>query len=119
MWHGSGDVCAEEWRYPAAYVQKRTTETAETCAASPSINRLSRRQRQVFDLVVQGRSNKEIARTLNLGVGTVKIHMAGLFRKLGVHRRAAVAVAVAEGAFLQTAIGIDRRGIILGMQHGV
>ncbi len=54
---------------------------------------LSGRQRDVLALLVQGRSNKEIARTLGLAEGTVKIHVTALFTKLGIHRRAAVAVA--------------------------
>ena len=60
--------------------------------ASLSVDDLTRRQRDVLDLIIQGKSNKEIARILGLGVGTVKIHVAALFRKLGVNRRAAVAV---------------------------
>ena len=54
---------------------------------------LSPRQRDVLKLIVRGLSNKEIARALNLAEGTVKIHVAALFGKLGVHRRAAVAIA--------------------------
>jgi DNA-binding NarL/FixJ family response regulator len=54
---------------------------------------LTPRQRDVFELIVQGMSNKEIARTLRLAEGTVKIHIKALFAKLGVRRRAAVAVA--------------------------
>jgi len=54
---------------------------------------LTPRQRDVFDLIVQGMSNKEIARALQLAEGTVKIHIKALFAKLGVRRRAAVAVA--------------------------
>ena len=53
---------------------------------------LTRRQRQVLQLLVSGKSNKEIARNLNLGEGTVKIHMTALFRNLGVANRAAAAV---------------------------
>jgi DNA-binding NarL/FixJ family response regulator len=53
---------------------------------------LTSRQRQVLDLLIQGKSNKEIARTLSLGEGTVKIHMAALFRNLGVANRARAAV---------------------------
>jgi DNA-binding NarL/FixJ family response regulator len=45
---------------------------------------LSTRQREIFDLIVVGLSNKEIARTLGLGQGTVKIHIKKLFHKLGV-----------------------------------
>ena len=54
---------------------------------------LTPRQRDVFELIVQGLSNKEIARNLQLAEGTVKIHIKALFAKLGVRRRAAVAVA--------------------------
>ena len=54
---------------------------------------LSARQFEVFELIVRGLSNKEIARALNLAEGTVKIHVAALFRKLGVQRRSAVAMA--------------------------
>jgi DNA-binding NarL/FixJ family response regulator len=43
---------------------------------------LSPRQRQIFDLVVVGQSNKEIARTLGLSQGTCKIHITKLFEKL-------------------------------------
>lgn len=52
---------------------------------------LTPRQRQVLDLIVSGRSNKEIARTLVLGEGTVKIHVATLLRVLGVPNRSAAA----------------------------
>jgi DNA-binding NarL/FixJ family response regulator len=54
---------------------------------------LSPRQRQIFELIMQGRSNKEIARALQLAEGTVKVHVAALFTKLGVKRRAALACA--------------------------
>ena len=54
---------------------------------------LTIRQREVFDLIVVGQSNKEIARKLGLSEGTVKIHIAKLFNKLGVRHRSAVALA--------------------------
>ncbi len=68
---------------------------AEAPAVSPplSVDLLSRRQRDVLYLIVQGKTNKEIARSLGLAVGTVKVHVAALLGKLGVHHRAAVAVA--------------------------
>jgi DNA-binding NarL/FixJ family response regulator len=56
-------------------------------------DRLTPRQREVLQLLVQGKSNKEIAKTLDLGEGTIKVHMAALFRAFGVNSRAAVAVA--------------------------
>jgi DNA-binding CsgD family transcriptional regulator len=54
---------------------------------------LTARQREIFDLIVVGKSNKEIARELGLSEGTVKIHITKLFEKLGVHHRSAVAMA--------------------------
>ena len=57
---------------------------------------LTVRQRDVLQLIMQGFSNKEIARTLNIAPGTVKIHVAALFYKFGVRRRSAVAVAGAQ-----------------------
>ena len=58
--------------------------------------RLTPRQRDVLELLVKGKSNKEIARELDLGEGTVKIHLAALFRNLGVRNRATAAVAGAQ-----------------------
>lgn len=58
----------------------------------PRLPDLTPRQRDVLALLVEGRSNKEIARRLQLGEGTVKVHMAALLRSLGVQNRAAAAV---------------------------
>ena len=78
--------------------EKPSLASAETSAAAPAVtlNALTPRQRDVLSPMVQGQSNKEIARTLNLGEGTVKIHVAALFRNLGVKGRAAAAVAGAR-----------------------
>ena len=54
---------------------------------------LTNRQWDVLEQLVQGKSNKEIARVLNLGEGTVKVHIAALFRSLGVTSRSAAAAA--------------------------
>nr|WP_294523716.1 EAL domain-containing protein [uncultured Rhodopila sp.] len=49
--------------------------------------RLSPRQIDVMRLLAEGRSVKEIARALNLGVGTVKVHLAMAYSALGAHNR--------------------------------
>jgi DNA-binding NarL/FixJ family response regulator len=69
---------------------------AERRSAPDVLARLTPRQRDVLELLVKGQSNKEIARTLDLGEGTVKIHLAALFRNLGVRNRATAAVAGAQ-----------------------
>lgn len=53
----------------------------------PQADRLSPREREVRDLVRRGLSNKEIASALGCAEGTVKIHMTGIFRKLGIFQR--------------------------------
>ena len=58
---------------------------------------LTPRQKDALTLVVKANSNKEIARELGLGEGTVKVHLASLFRTLGVHSRSAAA---AKGAVI-------------------
>jgi DNA-binding NarL/FixJ family response regulator len=60
--------------------------------------RLTQRERQVLGLLAGGRSNREIAATLNLSVHTVAVHRASLKRTLAVRKIAAlVLVAVRHG----------------------
>src|SRR5258708_14728285 len=66
-------------------------ELADAVTMVRAVGTLSGRQREVLNLIVQGRSNKEIARALKLAEGTVKIHVAALFSKLGIKRRSAAA----------------------------
>lgn len=49
--------------------------------------RFTRREREVLDYLLQGRSNKEIARSLELEEVTVKLHVRGICRKLGAKNR--------------------------------
>jgi len=56
-------------------------------ADHPGRSRLTRREREVLDLIEQGMSNKEIARLLFIEVRTVKNHVHNLLEKLKVRRR--------------------------------
>lgn len=48
---------------------------------------LSPRQREVFTRALRGKPNKVIARELGIAEGTVKVHLAMVYRALGVHNR--------------------------------
>ena len=50
--------------------------------------RLSRREREVLDALLENLSNKEIASKLNMSERTAKFHVSNLLAKYGVRRRA-------------------------------
>ena len=60
----------------------------------PGVARFTKRQLDVLQLLGQGRSTKEIARALELSEGTVKVHLAAIYRGLNARNRTeAVALA--------------------------
>ncbi|MDO9710871.1 helix-turn-helix transcriptional regulator [Paracraurococcus lichenis] len=63
--------------------------------AAPPETGLTRREREVLDLLAAGASNKVIARRLGLSFHTAKAHVASVLQKLGASSRAD---AVARGA---------------------
>jgi DNA-binding CsgD family transcriptional regulator len=59
---------------------------------------LSQRESEVLELLVEGNSNKKIARALSITDHTVKYHLASLFSKFGVQNRTqATKLAIAYG----------------------
>lgn len=59
----------------------------------------SERQQEVLGLLLRGLSNKSIARRLAMSESTVKTHLAVIFRKLNVSRRAEAMVVAARLGF--------------------
>lgn len=51
---------------------------------------LSGRQHEVFELIAKGKLRKEIAQELHLSEETVKVHIRGVYTKLGVHKKAEI-----------------------------
>jgi DNA-binding NarL/FixJ family response regulator len=52
------------------------------------LSKLTAREKQVLQLIAQGKSNKEIASLLELSVNTVSVHRANLMEKMNIHRTA-------------------------------
>ena len=62
------------------------------------LSQLSKREMEVLSLIGRGQSNKEIAASLNLVEGTVKLHVTSILAKLGVSDRTqAVLIAMKRG----------------------
>jgi DNA-binding NarL/FixJ family response regulator len=57
-------------------------------ASIPPIKRLTRREREVLQLLAEGKSNKEIGTILHMSTKTAETHRARLMAKLGVHSMA-------------------------------
>jgi DNA-binding NarL/FixJ family response regulator len=65
-------------------------------AASPALDRLTDREREVLTLVAAGLSNDEIARELTLSPATAKTHVSRIMTKTGTHDRAQLVVLAYE-----------------------
>ncbi len=61
---------------------ERFLEAGRADAAPPVADRLTSREREIVQLLAEGKSNKEIARLLDLSVKTVETHRAAVMRKL-------------------------------------
>jgi DNA-binding NarL/FixJ family response regulator len=61
-----------------------------------STPRLTSREREIVDLVAEGRTNAEIAERLCVSSGTVRKHLDNVYAKLGVHTRTAAVGFVRE-----------------------
>lgn len=75
-----------------------------TVAAPPRIEGLSSRQTEVLLRAVLGKSNKVIARELDVSEGTVKAHLSAAFRALGVSNRTEAVYVAARMGITVTAV---------------
>jgi DNA-binding NarL/FixJ family response regulator len=70
-------------------LDRRLGKLAEGTEAPP---KLSTRELEVLQLIVHGKSNKEIAIVLELSVNTVSVHRANIMQALDIHNTAGLVV---------------------------
>jgi two-component system response regulator NreC len=64
--------------------------TLQKRGLTDSYHLLTDREREVLHLLAEGRSNKEVATLLDVGVSTVETHRSNLMQKLGLHNTAEI-----------------------------
>lgn len=69
---------------------------AEAAAKNRSVHELTEREREILRGLAEGKSNKLIARDLDITEGTVKVHVKNLLRKLSFRSRVEAAVWAVE-----------------------
>lgn len=71
---------------------KNDTDNRETIASRLSAQGISERELDIIELIAKGLSNREIAKTLYLGEGTVRNYLTVILEKLGLRDRTQLAV---------------------------
>jgi len=61
---------------------------------------ITKRELEVLQYVLQGKTNREIAKTLVVTHHTIKAHVASLLRKMGVRNRVEITLAAIEKGML-------------------
>lgn len=82
---------------PSYYADK--SKVGESGLSAPADVHLTPREKDVLSYLVEGVSNKEIARELDLQVVTVKLHVRGICRKLQVQNRTQAALVARDIGF--------------------
>ncbi len=69
--------------------------------AEDPYEKLTLREKEVLQLIAQGKSNKEIASLLDISVNTVAVHRARLMETLGLHRTAELVLYAVRRGLIQ------------------
>jgi len=68
-----------------AFLEREKRDSEDEIPPEPVGDVLTAREREVIQLLAEGRTSKEVAVTLNLSVKTAETHRTNLMRKLGLH----------------------------------
>ncbi len=94
---------------PALLEQAGHGDAGGPMVSENAVSFLTPRQREVLALLGQGKSNKEIARVLQLAEGTVKLHVTAILKALNVNNRTRAVVAASQLGLTSAAGGLIGR----------
>jgi DNA-binding CsgD family transcriptional regulator len=77
----------EKQKMQSLIVEIKNNSSEKTSILEEKLNILSARQREVFELIIQGKSNKEIITTLNIELSTLKTHINQIYKILEIKNR--------------------------------
>jgi DNA-binding CsgD family transcriptional regulator len=84
------EIAARPW------ADKARAELARIAGRRPSPTGLTETEHRVAELAAAGRSNKEIAAELFMGLSTVQAHLSRAYRKLGIRSRTSLEPALVK-----------------------
>ena len=89
-------VAAGQTVFPSVLTESLLSQIAGDAARKGALHpadvELTRREREIVDLITVGLSNKEIGKKLNIATDTVKSHVHNILEKLALRSRVEVAV---------------------------
>jgi DNA-binding NarL/FixJ family response regulator len=82
------------------FFSTRVSDAADNARSSRS--RLTPREREILQLLAEGKSNKEVANLLNISVNTAEAHRANIMLKLDFHSLAELVLYAIRNNIIQT-----------------
>ena len=92
-------VMADTSWFSRSIVERLATLKQGSAAPTTELLELSERERQILGLICNGQSDAEMGETLHLSKNTIRNHVASLYAKIGVNRRAAAVIWARERGF--------------------
>jgi len=104
--HAAIDALRQHKPYFSSRISEAATAAAEASSSDDSAkfprSRLTSREREILQLLAEGKSNKEVANLLNISVNTAEAHRANIMLKLDFHSLADLVMYAVRNKIIRT-----------------